>query len=184
MVLRHRRGQRRDSIPAHRQNELAAVDACRELGAAQNQYFAHPPANLPNQFAQKLVATKAGTMVCTGTVPAMSSIAQSTPSSLRTPKSPNGPSWRACSFQWLYVSDTHEPRTTCAGRRQELHRRWHDEQRIRFRRLPCGAPLLGCDDFYCRRIRNHFRKDLGSNTTKLAQAMTVYDPDSSWHRVE
>src|SRR6266849_645581 len=37
-------------------NELAAVDACRELGAAQNQYFAHPPANLPNQFAQKLVS--------------------------------------------------------------------------------------------------------------------------------
>src|SRR5216684_6581018 len=26
-------------------NESAAVDACRELGAAQNQYFAHPPAN-------------------------------------------------------------------------------------------------------------------------------------------
>jgi len=37
-------------------NELAAMDACRELGAAQNQYFAHPPANLPNQFAQKLVS--------------------------------------------------------------------------------------------------------------------------------
>src|SRR6202166_531939 len=37
-------------------NELSAMDALRELGAAQNQYFAHPPANLPNQFAQKLVS--------------------------------------------------------------------------------------------------------------------------------
>ena len=29
-----------------------------------------------------------------------------------------------------------------------------------------------------------YEKDLGPNTTKLAQAMTAYDPDSSWRKVE
>jgi hypothetical protein len=29
-----------------------------------------------------------------------------------------------------------------------------------------------------------YEKDLGPNTTKLAEAMTVYDPDSTWHQVE
>jgi hypothetical protein len=29
-----------------------------------------------------------------------------------------------------------------------------------------------------------YAKDLGPNTTKLAQAMTAYDPDSTWHKEE
>ena len=29
-----------------------------------------------------------------------------------------------------------------------------------------------------------YEKDLGPGTTRLAQAMTVYDPDSTWHKVE
>ena len=29
-----------------------------------------------------------------------------------------------------------------------------------------------------------YEKDLGPNTTKLAEAMTAYDPDSTWHQVE
>src|SRR5882724_1619333 len=37
-------------------NELAAMDACRELVEAQKQYFARPPADLPKQYAQKLVS--------------------------------------------------------------------------------------------------------------------------------
>src|SRR6202158_4222486 len=37
-------------------NELAALEACRELVDAQKQYFARPPGDLPKQFAQKLVS--------------------------------------------------------------------------------------------------------------------------------
>ena len=29
-----------------------------------------------------------------------------------------------------------------------------------------------------------YEKDLGPNTTKLAEAMNAYDPDSSWHKAE
>jgi hypothetical protein len=29
-----------------------------------------------------------------------------------------------------------------------------------------------------------YERDLGPDTTKLAQAMTVYNPDSAWHKVE
>ena len=29
-----------------------------------------------------------------------------------------------------------------------------------------------------------YEKDLGPNTTKLAQTMTVYDPDPTWHEAD
>jgi len=29
-----------------------------------------------------------------------------------------------------------------------------------------------------------YEKDLGPDTTKLAQTMTVYDPDATWHMAE
>ncbi len=29
-----------------------------------------------------------------------------------------------------------------------------------------------------------YEKDLGPDTTKLAQTMTAYDPDSTWRKVE
>jgi hypothetical protein len=29
-----------------------------------------------------------------------------------------------------------------------------------------------------------YEKDLGTDTTKLARAMTSFDPDSTWHKVE
>jgi hypothetical protein len=29
-----------------------------------------------------------------------------------------------------------------------------------------------------------YEKDLGPNTTKLAQTMTAYDPDSTWNKAE
>ncbi len=29
-----------------------------------------------------------------------------------------------------------------------------------------------------------YEKDLGPDTTKLAEAMTAYDPDSTWHKAE
>jgi hypothetical protein len=29
-----------------------------------------------------------------------------------------------------------------------------------------------------------YEKDLGPNTTELAEAMTGYDPDSTWNKVE
>ena len=37
-------------------NELAAMDACRDLVEAQKHYFAHPPGDLPKQFAVNLVS--------------------------------------------------------------------------------------------------------------------------------
>jgi len=29
-----------------------------------------------------------------------------------------------------------------------------------------------------------FEKDLGPDTTKFAEAMTAFDPDSTWHRAQ
>src|SRR5260370_17614952 len=36
-------------------NKLASMDACPELVKAENQYFAHPPVDLPTKFRKNLV---------------------------------------------------------------------------------------------------------------------------------
>ena len=47
--------------------------------------------------------------------------------------------------------------------------------------VAAATPLRAADRQHAEGWRE---KDLGPNTTKLAQAMTVYDPDPSWHTAE
>ena len=47
-------------------------------------------------------------------------------------------------------------------------------------RTDSQSPLVWTNDDLAR----FYEKDLGPNTTKVARAMTVYDPDSTWHKVE
>ena len=42
----------------------------------------------------------------------------------------------------------------------------------------------GVMSFVADKLGTIYEKDLGPNTTKLAQAMTAYDPDSTWHKAE
>src|SRR6266566_1566803 len=97
-------------------------------------------------------AMKAGTMVCIGTVPAMSSRARSTLSSLMHAKS--------------YIVDG----KMSAG--------------FALVAYPVEYRSSGVMTFIVDASGTIYEKDLGPNTTKLAQAMTVYDPDYTWHKVE
>src|SRR6267154_2276825 len=115
-------------------------------------------------------------MVCIGTVPAMSSIAQSTPSSLthakisqRTKLASMFLSMVIC-FGYSRAKDHMVDGTMSKG--------------FAFVAYPMEHRSSNVMTFIIDESGTIFEKDLGSNTTKLAQAMTVYDPDSSWHRVE
>jgi len=166
-------------------NELAAVDACRELGAAQNQYFAHPPANLPNQFAQKLVSDEgrhnglywhgASDEFDSPINPLIAYARQNLPTDQVGEHVP----FNGYMFRILTSQGPHAP-----GGAKNYIVDGTMSRGFAFVAYPVEHRSSGVMTFIVDESGTIFEKDLGSNTTKLAQAMTVYDPDSSWHRVE
>ena len=166
-------------------NELAAVDACRELGAAQNQYFAHPPANLPNQFAQKLVSDEsrhnglywhgASDEFNSPINPLIAYARQNLPTDQVGEHVP----FNGYMFRILTSQGPHAP-----GGAKNYIVDGTMSRGFAFVAYPVEHRSSGVMTFIVDESGTIFEKDLGSNTTKLAQAMTVYDPDSSWHRVE
>ncbi len=166
-------------------NELAAVDACRELGAAQNQYFAHPPANLPNQFAQKLVSDEgrhnglywhgASDEFDSPINPLIAYARQNLPTDQVGEHVP----FNGYMFRILTSQGPHAP-----GGAKNYIVDGTMSRGFAFVAYPVEHRSSGVMTFIVDESGTIFEKDLGPNTTKIAQAMTVYDPDSSWHRVE
>jgi len=164
-------------------NELAAVDACRELGAAQNQYFAHPPANLPNQFAQKLVSDEgrhnglywhgASDEFDSPINPLIAYARQNLPTDQVGEHVP----FNGYMFRILTSQGPHAP-----GGAKNYIVDGTMSRGFAFVAYPVEHRSSGVMTFIVDESGTIFEKDLGSNTTKLAQAMTAYDPDSSWQQ--
>src|SRR6266481_795770 len=121
-------------------------------------------------------AMKVGTMVCTGTVLAMSSIARSTLSSLT----------RAKISQRTRLASTFRSMGICSG--SSLAKNYIVDGKMTagfaFVAYPVEYGSSGVMTFVVDKSGTIYEKDLGPNTTKLAQAMTAYDPDSTWHKAE
>jgi len=166
-------------------NELAAVDACRELGAAQNQYFAHPPANLPNQFAQKLVSDEgrhnglywhgAADEFDSPINPLIAYARQNLPTDQVGEHVP----FNGYMFRILTSQGRHAP-----GGAKNYIVDGLMSRGFAFVAYPVEYRSSGVMTFIVDESGTIYEKDLGPNTTKLAQAMTVYDPDSTWHKAE
>jgi hypothetical protein len=166
-------------------NELAAIDACRELGAAQNQYFAHPPANLPSQFAQRLVSDEgrhnglywhgASDEFDSPINPLIAYARQNLPKDQVGEHVP----FNGYMFRILTSQGPHAP----GGAKNYIV----DGMMTRgfaFVAYPVEYRSSGVMTFIVDESGTIYEKDLGPDTTKLAQAMTVYDPDSTWHKAE
>jgi hypothetical protein len=166
-------------------NELAAMDACRDLVEAQKQYFARPPADVPKQFAQKLVSDDGGH---------------------------NGLYWQGASDESdspinpliAYARQNlptdqvgeHVPFNGYMFRiltRQGPHARGGAKNYIVDGKMSAGFAFVaypveyrssGVMTFIVDASGTIYEKDLGPNTTKLAAAMAAYDPDSIWHQAE
>jgi hypothetical protein len=166
-------------------NELAAMDSLRELVDAQKQYFARPPANLPNQFAQKLVSDEgqhnglywfgASDEFDSPINPLIAYARQNLPQDQVGEHVPfNGYMFRILTSQGphapggakSYIVDG----TMSAG--------------FAFVAYPIEYRSSGVMTFIVDASGTIYEKDLGLYTTKLDQSMTVYDPDSTWHKVE
>jgi hypothetical protein len=166
-------------------NELAAIDAIRELGAAQNQYFAHPPVNLPNQFAQKLVSDEgrhnglywhgASDEFDSPINPLIAYARQNLPTDQVGEHVP----FNGYMFRVLTSQGPHAP-----GGAKNYIVDGTMTRGFAFVAYPVEYRSSGVMTFIVDESGTIYEKDLGPDTTKLAQAMTSFDPDSTWHKAE
>jgi hypothetical protein len=166
-------------------NELAAEDACQDLVAAQKEYFAHPVGGRPNQFAQKLVSTEGrhDGLYWHGAYdefdsPINSLIAYAYgPSSTREDNDTvpyNGYFFRILTKQG--------PHATGGAKNYIVDGAMTGG--FAFVAYPAEYRSSGVMTFVVDESGVIYQKDLGSNTGKIAAAMTSYDPDSTWHQAE
>jgi hypothetical protein len=165
-------------------NELSAIDASRELVEAQKEYFAHPPADLPNQFAQKLVSDEgqhnglywhgADDEFNSPINPLIAYARQNLPQDQVGEHVP----FNGYMFRILTGQGRHAPggaKNYVVGGKMTAG--------FAFVAYPVDYRSSGVMTFIVDASGTIYEKDLGPDTTKLAQAMTVYDPDSTWHPV-
>jgi len=177
----------RDEILFRRmgRNEIAAMDACRDLVDAQKQYFAHPWGDSPKQYAQKLVSDEGRHNGLYW---------QGADNELDSPLNPliaiahgkgakdqvgdevpfNGYFFRILTSQGPHASSGAKNYIVdgkmTAG--------------FAFVAYPAEYRSSGVMTFIVNKSGTIYERDLGPNTTKLAGAMPAYDPGPMWHRAE
>jgi len=166
-------------------NELAAMDACRELVEAQKQYFARPPGDLPKQFAQKLVSDEgrhnglywhgASDEFDSPINPLIAYARQNLPTDQVGEHVP----FNGYMFRILTSQGRHAP-----GGAKNYIVDGKMSAGFAIVAYPVEYSSSGVMTFIVDESGTIYEKDLGPNTTKLAQAMTAYDPDSTWHKAE
>lgn len=166
-------------------NELAAMDACRELVQAQKQYFDHPPAGLPKQFAQRLVSDEgqhnglywhgASDEFDSPINPLIAYARQNLPTDQVGEHVP----FDGYMFRILTSQGPHAP-----GGAKNYIVGGKMSEGFAFVAYPVEYRSSGVMTFIVNESGTVYEKDLGPDTTKLAQAVTAYDPDSSWRKAE
>lgn len=166
-------------------NEMAAMEACRELVDAQKRYFARPPNGQPSEFAQKLVSDKGqhnglywrdtSDQFSSPINPLIAYARQNLPTDQVGVHVP----FNGYMFRILKSQGTHVPggaKNYVVGGKMTAG--------FAFVAYPVAYRASGVMTFIVGESGTIYEKDLGPGTTKLAQAMTVYDPDPSWHKAE
>jgi hypothetical protein len=166
-------------------NEIAAMDACHELVQAQKQYFDRPPAGLPKQFAQRLVSDEgqhnglywhgASDEFDSPINPLIAYARQNLPTDQVGEHVP----FNGYMFQILTSQGTHAP-----GGAKNYIVDGKMSAGFAFVAYPVEYRSSGVMTFIVNESGTIYEKDFGPDTTKLAQAMTAYDPDPSWRKVE
>ncbi len=166
-------------------NELSAMEACRELVAAQKDYFSRPPDDLPSQFAQKLVSDEgqhnglywhgASDEFDSPINPLIAYARQNLPADQVGEHVPfNGYMFRILTSQGPHA----------LGGAKNYIVDGKMSAGFAFVAYPVEYQSAGVMTFIVDKSGTIYEKDLGPDTTKLAQAMTAYDPDSTWHKVK
>ncbi len=166
-------------------NEQTAIEACHDLVEAQRQYFTHSPAGQTKQFAARLVSDNGGHDGLYW---------KNADDELNSPINPliafasgRGPEdqlhdqvpFNGYLFRVLTSQGPHAPNGVMnyvvAGKMT---------RGFAFVAYPVEHGSSGVMTFIVNGSGVVCEKDLGPNTIKLVEAMTAYDPDSTWHRVK
>jgi Protein of unknown function (DUF2950) len=166
-------------------NEIAAMDACRDLVQAQKQYFARPPAGVSTQFAQKLVSDQgkhnglywygADDEFDSPISPLIAYARQNLPTDQVGEHVP----FNGYMFRILTSQGPHAP-----GGAKNYIVDGKMSAGFAFVAYPVEYRSSGVMTFIVDASGTIYEEDLGPDTTKLAQAMTAYDPDSTWRKAE
>jgi hypothetical protein len=166
-------------------NEVAALGALHDLVEAQQQYFTRAPAGDPKQYAQKLVSDEGGHngLYFQGAAdeadspinPLIAYARQNLPTDQVGQHVP----FNGYMFRILTRQGGHAP-----GGAKKYIVNGKMSGGFALVAYPVEYRSSGVMTFIVDQSGTIYEKDLGTNTTKLAQAMTAYDPDSTWHKAE
>jgi hypothetical protein len=161
------------------------MDACRDLVDAQKRYFARPPGKLPSQFAQKLVSDEGGHngLYWHGASDEFDSpinpLIAYARQNLPTDQVGEHVPFNGYMFRILTSQGRHAP-----GGAKKYIVDGKMSAGFAFVAYPVEYRSSGVMTFIVDKSGTIYEKDLGPNTIKLAQAMTAFDPDSTWHKAE
>lgn len=177
----------RDEILFRRigKNELLAIQACSDLVNAEKQYYDRAPYGYANQYAQKLVSDagkhnglyweETGDQFNSPIDPLIAYARQNRPADQVGEHVPfYGYFFRILTSQGPHVQG--------GARNYVVNGKM--TAGFAFVAYPAEYRSSGVMTFIVDKSETIYEKDLGPNTTKRAQTMTVYDPDSSWHKAE
>jgi hypothetical protein len=166
-------------------NEVTAIDALHALVEAQQQYYTRPPAGIPKQYAQKLVSDEGGhnglywqganDEADSPIDPLIAYARQNLPADQVGQHVP----FNGYMFRILTGQGRHAP-----GGAKKYVVDGKMSGGFAFVAYPVEYRSSGVVTLIVDQSGTIYEKDLGPNTTKIAQAMTAYDPDSTWHKVE
>jgi hypothetical protein len=166
-------------------NELLAMQACSDLVDAEKQYYDRAPYGYAKEYAQKLVSDpgkhnglyweETGDQFNSPINPLIAYARQNRPADQVGENVPfNGYFFRVLTRQGPHV----------AGGDKNYVVNGKMTQGFAFVAYPAEYRSSGVMTFIVNQSGIVYEKDLGPNTTKLAQTMTAYDPDSTWHKEE
>jgi hypothetical protein len=158
-------------------NELAAMDACGDLVEAEKQYFARTPANTPKQFAQRLVSDQGQHNGLYG-----GGAYNEADSPFGKDQSNQGADQGPFDGYFFRILTRQGPHAPGGAKNYVVDGKM--TAGFAFVVYPAEYRSSGVMTFIVNKSGTIYEKDLGPNTTKLAEVMTAFDPDSTWNKVD
>jgi hypothetical protein len=166
-------------------NELFAIQACGDLVDAQKQYYDKAPYGYAKEYAQKLVSDegkhnglywdKTGDQFESPINPLIAYARQNRPASQVGARVP----FNGYFFRILTSQGPHAP-----GGAKNYVLNGKMTTGFAFVAYPAEYRSSGVMTFIVNQSGTIYEKDLGPNTTKGAEVIIAYDPDSTWHKAE
>ena len=166
-------------------NELLAIQGCSDLVDAQKQYYDRAPNGFAKEYAQKLVSDegkynglywdKTDDQFDSPINPLIAYARQNLPADQVGTHVP----FNGYFFRILTSQGPHAP-----GGAKNYVMNGRMTAGFAFVAYSAEYRSSGVMTFMVDMSGTIYEKDLGPNTTKLAETLTAYDPDSTWHKAE